>query len=327
MADEKENSRKNALKMARYLGCTGAHEHDGNWMPCKDHATLVRISNRAEDTGTKLPEEKKVTVKKKRRKRVNDEWEDMGIERGVSSIDSVPGMGIVSGGMKAERFIGRDDPDAFATRRGARIRARQLGCIGIRQYSALGGGTAWMPCTNESDYRRRMGSSQQGRIDTAKRQVAELRKLRRELDRYRRGNKSPASRSKKSMYGSMFMKALPKMDEDRRRQLQGRVTKHNKRMTELGRPSWSRVDLDMLAEVWDRGVSAHKASRSKKTTSTQLANRRVSSFLWMLEHGKPRILTSMSDVRLLPESHPFRKQKKDDAREIVIQVANDLFQR
>lgn len=327
MADDNENSRKNALKMARYLGCAGAHEYDGNWMPCKDHETLLKISNRAEDTGTKLPEEKKATVKKKRRKRNDDGWEDMGIERGVPSIDSISGMGFVSGGVKTERFIGRDEPDVFETRRGARIRARQIGCIGIRQYSALGGGTAWMPCTNESDYRRRVGGSHQGRIDAAKRQMAELRKLRRELDTYRHSGRRSSIRSKKSAYESLFMKALPKLDDRRRRQLQSRVAKHNKRMTELGRPGWTRVDLDTLAEVWDRGINAHKTSRSKKVTASQLATRRVASFLWMLEHGKPKMLTSMSDVRLLPSSHPFRSKKKDAAREIVVQVANDLLHR
>ena len=53
--------------------------------------------------------------------------------------------------------------DSFADKETARQRARQLGCIGIRQYNSTTGGYLWMPCTNESDYRRVTGASPLGR--------------------------------------------------------------------------------------------------------------------------------------------------------------------
>lgn len=53
--------------------------------------------------------------------------------------------------------------DSFTDKEVARQRARQLGCIGIRQYNSTTGGFLWMPCTNESDYRRVTGQSPLGR--------------------------------------------------------------------------------------------------------------------------------------------------------------------
>lgn len=42
-------SKEQALKVAKYLGCRGAHQDDkGNWLPCADAETLNRISTNAE---------------------------------------------------------------------------------------------------------------------------------------------------------------------------------------------------------------------------------------------------------------------------------------
>lgn len=49
MASKKKPTREQALRVARYLGCSGAHQdEDGNWMPCSSHETLVRLSTEAE---------------------------------------------------------------------------------------------------------------------------------------------------------------------------------------------------------------------------------------------------------------------------------------
>ncbi|MBM4210020.1 MAG: hypothetical protein FJ187_05620, partial [Gammaproteobacteria bacterium] len=61
------------------------------------------------------------------------------------------------------RQVRPDEFDAFVDKESARSRARQLGCIGIRQYSSTAGGLIWMPCSNESDYRRVTGRSPLGR--------------------------------------------------------------------------------------------------------------------------------------------------------------------
>lgn len=42
-------SRREVAKIARYLGCRGVHKGEsGEWMPCADHETLMRLSKEAE---------------------------------------------------------------------------------------------------------------------------------------------------------------------------------------------------------------------------------------------------------------------------------------
>lgn len=47
---KKQASREEVLKIARYMGCRGAHQDEsGNWMPCADMETLQRLSSAAEN--------------------------------------------------------------------------------------------------------------------------------------------------------------------------------------------------------------------------------------------------------------------------------------
>jgi hypothetical protein len=101
-----------ALKMAKNIGCSGAHEdHEGNWMPCSSMEELQEISNSAEPGKKSLRDAKKfkktrfITGKQKRRsiedfgdleKDKDNEWEKLG-KRGVISINATPGLGITSG--------------------------------------------------------------------------------------------------------------------------------------------------------------------------------------------------------------------------------------
>lgn len=187
-------TREDALKIARYMGCTGAHQDDnGAWLPCADSATMMRISDRAE---TK-PLRGYKGLKKKRKKRGSN-WEYL-MEGGVTGIDTLADGSLVSApvGMKsAARNLRAGDPDVFQNPDSARVRARQLGCIGIRRYQS-GSGVAWMPCTNESDYRRSMGSSPQGRRDIAKRQIDEFRRLNRQV------NKKKLNERQEDLYDSL----------------------------------------------------------------------------------------------------------------------------
>lgn len=42
--------KKQVLKIARYMGCRGAHQNEkGEWMPCADRQTLQRLSDEAEN--------------------------------------------------------------------------------------------------------------------------------------------------------------------------------------------------------------------------------------------------------------------------------------
>ena len=95
MAKREEPRPEMVARMARYLGCSGTHKGpNGELMPCSSHEELMRISDRAE------PKKKKTDdPKKKKRRRVGRNvagYEPLG-ERGVISIDSLPGGGLVSG--------------------------------------------------------------------------------------------------------------------------------------------------------------------------------------------------------------------------------------
>ena len=61
------------------------------------------------------------------------------------------------------RIVRPSDPDTYPDPESARVRARQIGCIGIRKYNNRNGGASWMPCTNESDYRKYSGIGYSGR--------------------------------------------------------------------------------------------------------------------------------------------------------------------
>lgn len=309
---EDPKGKANALKMSRYLGCSGAHQHEGNWFPCKDQETLMRISNRAEDTSNPLPEERK-EAKKKRRKR-GSKWEEMGRERGVSSIDTLSGGGLVSGGFagKAERRVGIDDPDVFTTRRGARIRARQLGCIGIRQYSRLSSGTAWMPCTNESDYRRAMRSSPQGRRDVARDEIRRMRRLLRELEK--RKSETPLFRQQKSLDGvaTLSLRPIPASAE---RFIAEAADNHNTKVDYLGLGDAFRADLDSCREVWRRGAKTALTDASKVITN---GNYRVINHLNFVLTSRFQDVTAVLDADLMSKDHPWNQLSKDESREFLL---------
>jgi curved DNA-binding protein CbpA/8-oxo-dGTP pyrophosphatase MutT (NUDIX family)/predicted ABC-type ATPase len=61
------------------------------------------------------------------------------------------------------RRVRTTDPDVFSDPDSARIAARNLGCIGIRRYLNRSGGESWMPCNNESDFRKYRGVGVSGR--------------------------------------------------------------------------------------------------------------------------------------------------------------------
>lgn len=83
-------TKEDALKVARYLGCRGAHQDEsGTWFPCADAETMNRISNEAEPKSAQ-------SKKKKRRRYVKPGYEPLG-ERGVLGIDTLSGGGLVSG--------------------------------------------------------------------------------------------------------------------------------------------------------------------------------------------------------------------------------------
>lgn len=336
-------TREQALEVARYLGCRGAHQReDGTWAPCSTESQLIEISKRAE-TQKHSPLYKAEPQRKRRKKKG---WEHLR-EAGVDGIETLPDGGLVS--MKdvlgAARRVRPTDPDVFSDPESARVRARQLGCIGIRRYLSTTGGEVWMPCNNESDYRRRNGVGPQARRDKERseraferRIVARLKKsdddwaLVRGLGSLDQEEKSGRRKARRDR--SAATPALPKerisgsstnsprsaasatsgknidLSEETVRGLLTKVRNHNKRMDDLGKKDWSRANIGALKSVWRRGAGAFSVSHRPGMTRQQWAMARVNAFLRMLEKGKPDNLRYIGDVDLLPDNHPWAKKAK-----------------
>lgn len=95
---KKLSSREDAMKVARFLGCRGAHQRpDGNWVPCINEETLSRISNRAETVNVS-----KNKTKKKRKE--PDGWENLE-EGGIVGIHTLPNGSLVSAPISGKRTI------------------------------------------------------------------------------------------------------------------------------------------------------------------------------------------------------------------------------
>jgi hypothetical protein len=208
-------TREQALRVARMLGCHGAHEGEKGWMPCasmdeyeaikkgKEEYLKVRAAKNKKPTPKMVQRTKRLETKTdayyesrsdalsiskirgcggvrtiilagKRYYAPCDHkprkgWEKLD-ERPIAGIETLPGGGLVSAavaGKEADEiieekgfvnFVSRStDPDTFSDPESARIRARNLGCIGIRRYTARDGKLVWLPCTNVSDYNRATG--------------------------------------------------------------------------------------------------------------------------------------------------------------------------
>ena len=217
MSEEKLDlvSREQALRVARMLGCQGAHETEKGWMPCGSNEEYDAIKKSKEEYLKVLAAKKKKPLPKmvQRTKRLETKsdayyenradalsiskirgcggvrtvmlagkryytpcdhkprrgWEKLD-EKPITGIATLPGGGLFTGSFSGKsvegdvvdkgfvNFVSRStDPDTFSDPESARIRARNIGCIGIRRYTARDGKLVWMPCTNVSDYNRVTG--------------------------------------------------------------------------------------------------------------------------------------------------------------------------
>lgn len=155
-------SRAAALRLAQQMGCSGAHQHpDGKWMPCatmEEYEELVKKDKK--NTVRVVEQRRRYRNSKGKNKR---DWEPL-TERGITSIDTIAGGGLVSGSVKAAPWApDEEDPDVFTTPRLARRRSRQLGCIGVSRRVSRNGNIVWTPCSNMTDYAKRTGSTAFGR--------------------------------------------------------------------------------------------------------------------------------------------------------------------
>jgi hypothetical protein len=348
-AEKPKVSREQALRVARQLGCRGAHESEnGNWMPCgsmeefvgiqkgkeeyliakaKKKSALTTIEYRTKKFSEKSfayyeDKEQALQISKIRGcgsvrtvilngrryyspcdpKPPKDGWEDFGQESGVIGISNTADGGLVStpiAGKSDESTekgfvpnVSRStDPDTFSDPDSARIRARNLGCIGIRRYTARDGKLVWMPCSNGSDYNKRMGI----RGDNSPK----------DNPRSRRKGKSVFDESLVSLKGvPKPKKKSPIIDSDIVNNLAIKVRKHNASAKKDG----SRTNLRDVKIVFMRGL---------EDSDEKGAFRRVSDFLSLLINGKPKDSKYREDNDLLPLDHPLKNSKSS--------VKSDLF--
>jgi hypothetical protein len=187
-------------------------------------------------------------------------------------------------------FVSRStDPDTFSDPDSARIRSRNLGCIGIRRYTARDGKLVWLPCSNVSDYNRVTGI----RGDNSPRN-----KPRRQGAGF--GKKD--DQSSMAQTGLMSFKGVPKPKKKPPTVTSGdindlavRVRNNNAKAK-----STSKTNLRDLKIVFLRGL---------EDGSKEVAKKRVYKFLALLNSDKPADVKYFDDNDLLPLDHPWRNRK------------------
>ena len=335
-AEKQKVTREQALRVARQLGCRGAHQHDdGGWMPCNSHDEFVAI-RKSKNEYYKISAQQRFEVGSEIEHRVKrlesksnayyenradaeavskirgcggvrvvmlagkkyyticdhklpkNGWENLD-ESPIVGIDTLPDGGLVSTPISGKGFVNfvsrSTDPDTFSNPDSARVRARNLGCIGIRRYTASDGKLVWLPCSNVSDYNRVTGI---------------------------RGDNSPRNNPRRQ--GSGFKKkgisagiislktALrpkrknPTIDSDAVNMLAIKVRQHN---ANVSQPSY-KTNLRDVKVVYLRGLSAG----DEKT-----ALKRVNNFLRAMASDTPLPKGQRQDFDIIPETHPSKDKK------------------
>lgn len=330
-------TREQALRVARQLGCRGAHEADGSWMPCASHDEFIAIrkgkkeylaagaksrfvptteiehrSSRFESKSAEYYTERSMALAASKRNGCStvrtvilggeryyapcittDRFEELR-EGGIVGIDTIDGGGLVSTPIAGKQddeneidhkgfvnFVSRStDPDVFSNPDSARVRARNLGCIGIRRYTARDGKTVWLPCSNGSDYNRSMNirgdNSPRGRRRGSKKNLADSVLQKKEVNRPKR--------------------KLPTIDSETVNALAIRVRRHN---ADVDNPLF-RTNLRDLKTVYLRGLSAGDEKE---------AMRRVGTFLKAMSSASPLPKGTRMDFDLVPANHPSKDPK------------------
>jgi hypothetical protein len=267
-----------------------------------------------------------------------DKWQNL-IERGVLSIDTLPSGGLVSGKAIVQFVPRATDPDTYADPTSARIRSRQIGCIGIRRYTARNGETVWMPCTTHVTYQRETGQGAY-RGQVGRRQEENVRRLvRREIARSKKStdtedfvDSEKSAKRRKGRSDRLAATPAPKkdqivgssrnqrnsasssssgrsivIDESTLTSLKTKVKEHNESVADA--ESWKRTSLGTLKSVYRRGAGAFSGSHRPGMTRGQWSMGRVNAFLKILKSGKPNNSRYVTDNDLLPTGHPWKKKQ------------------
>lgn len=202
------------------------------------------------------------------------------------------------------RRVRTTDPDVFSDPDSARIAARNLGCIGIRRYLNRSGGESWMPCNNESDYRKYRGVGVSGR-----------RFRRQQLEREVRQITGRGKLAKKTIDTAIEFKSKNSGNYTKpelRERLKQRIMAGSKG----GAPGqWSARKAQLLAQQYKRAGGGYKSGGKSKT------QRSLSSWTkqkWTTSDGKKarrgsytrRYLPAAAWSKLTPAQRAATNRKK-----------------
>jgi len=231
-------------------------------------------------------------------------------ERGVASIDTLTDGGLVSGKDDIEEidskgfvnYVSRStDPDVYSDPDSARVRSRQLGCIGIRSYTARDGKVVYLPCTNGSDYNRVMNIRPDGRPKKKKKEEKSLAKT----PAPKKDKIIGSSKNRIGSAGSISSAGDISMNEDVIKTLVTKVREHNESVKK--KDNWSKTNLRALKAVYRRGAGAFSVSHRPGMNRNQWAMGRVNAFLRLLSSGSAKA-SYTTDNDLLPKGHPWKKR-------------------
>ena len=237
-------------------------------------------------------------------------------ERGVLGIDTLSGGGLVSGKtlqieeMDAKGFVNyvsrSTDPDVYIDPESARVRARQLGCIGIRSYRASDGKIVYLPCSASPDYNRVRGLRGDGR-PKKKDEVEEV------IADEKSGAKTPAPKkdriigSSRNSVGSASSGSDISFTIGVENALVSKVREHNSAVKDKKKDDWSKTNLRALKSVYRRGAGAFSISHRPNMNRNQWAMGRVNAYLNLLMTGSAKA-SYTTDNDLLPEGHPWKEK-------------------
>lgn len=373
--DQQKVTREQALRVARQLGCRGAHDDkNGNWMPCESmeefrairkgeneylkfraraqakpsvkvvHSSLKQMSKTPTYfVSREMAQEESLRqgcsgvrvvflggrtfyapcIERAKKRPKTDGWEGLG-ERPIRGIGNTGDGGLVSiksNGFVGElddvrdiskkgfvNFVGRStDPDVYTDPASARIRSRNLGCIGIRRYTASDGKTVWLPCSNGSDYNKYTGVRGDG---SPKKNPRSSGKKSTRLSLGLGDAVRQKSAARKPNAPNKKRKHPPILDSDVINDLAVLIRSHNAKYD----ADFRRSNLRDLKTVYTRGLDDGDAKDAKK---------RVLQYLSLLGSDKPSDLKYRKDNDLLHIDHPWLSIEpnfKDDFSEGVYGV-------
>lgn len=356
-------TREQAVAAARSTGCEGAHEVDGGWMPCSSPEELSRVSRLAESDRwleSSVMDKDGVSPSGRRRKRRVRRWDNL-TERSYG-MTGVPGLGVVSAppakptspmgdsyasgpsGVITLTAEGKTfapftpdvgEPDVYTSPDAARMRARQIGCTGIRRYTTQSGRQVWMPCTTGVTYDRNMGYGAYSRTGSRLESARVEREVRRQLraagfsgkKSARRLAATPAKPSER-ISGSSVNKPGSSastrsasgivLSAEQQKALVVKAREHNAEMRKAGKPKWSMTSSATLKAVMRRGMGAFSSSHRPDVSSRQQWGMgRVNAFLLMLRTGKPKNARYTTDNDLLPKGHPWKERSQSTKKQPI----------